>query len=356
MLNCRGRLPRDCADKIGAMPRILLTGATGYIGSHTWLALHEAGYDVVGVDNFANSSPVVLNRLAELLGAQPEFENVDVCDRAALTAVLERTPIDAVVHFAAHKAVGESMLKPLEYYRNNLGGLINVAQIMQDHGVKTLVFSSSATVYGQPETLPIREDAALSATNPYGTTKLLGEQLLRELERCDPAWRISYLRYFNPVGAHPSGRIGEDPRGTPNNLMPYITQVAIGAREHLRVFGNDYDTPDGTGVRDYIHVLDLAEGHVAALRHLMGGGSSHTVNLGTGQGYSVLQLVNAFEAASGRAVPYRVVARRPGDVAACYADPSLAERLLGWRAKRGLSDMCSHAWGWQRDNPRGFSS
>jgi UDP-glucose 4-epimerase len=338
------------------MPRILLTGATGYIGSHTWLALHEAGYEVVGVDNFANSSPVVLDRLAELLGMRPVFEDVDVCDRVALTAVLERTPIDAVVHFAAHKAVGESMMKPLEYYRNNLGGLINTAQVMQDHGVKTLVFSSSATVYGQPETLPIREDAVLSATNPYGTTKLLGEQLLRELERCDPAWRISYLRYFNPVGAHPSGRIGEDPRGTPNNLMPYITQVAIGTREHLRVFGNDYDTSDGTGVRDYIHVLDLAEGHVAALRHLLGGGSSHTVNLGTGQGYSVLQLVEAFEAASGRAVPYRVVARRPGDVAACYADPSLAQGLLGWGAKRGLNDMCSDAWAWQRDNPRGFSS
>jgi UDP-glucose 4-epimerase len=355
MVDCRGRPRRNVADKIAAMPRILLTGATGYIGSHTWLVLHDAGYDVVGVDNFANSSPVVLDRLAELLGTKPVFEKVDVCDRAALTAVLERTPIDAAVHFAAHKAVGESMQKPLDYYRNNLGGLINVAQVMQDRGVKTLVFSSSATVYGQPESLPIREDAPLSATNPYGTTKLIGEQLLRELERCDPAWRISYLRYFNPVGAHPSGRIGEDPRGTPNNLMPYITQVAIGAREHLRVFGNDYDTPDGTGVRDYIHVCDLAEGHVAALRHLMGGGSSHTVNLGTGQGYSVLELVKAFEAASGRPVPYRIVERRPGDVAACYADPALALTLLGWKAKHGLSAMCEHAWAWQRDNPRGFS-
>jgi UDP-glucose 4-epimerase len=356
MVDCRGGPRREGADKIGAMPRILLTGATGYIGSHTWLALHDAGYDVVGVDNFANSSPVVLERLAELLGTRPVFEKVDVCDRAALSAVLDRASVDAVVHFAAHKAVGESMTMPLEYYRNNLGGLINVAQVMQDHGVKTMVFSSSATVYGQPESLPIREDAPLSATNPYGTTKLLGEQLLRELERCDAAWRISYLRYFNPVGAHPSGRIGEDPRGVPNNLMPYVTQVAVGSREYLQVFGNDYDTPDGTGVRDYIHVLDLAEGHVAALRHLIAGGASHTVNLGTGQGYSVLQLVKAFEAASGRPVPYRIVGRRPGDVAACYADPTLAHRLLGWQASRGLDQMCAHAWTWQRDNPRGFSN
>jgi UDP-glucose 4-epimerase len=338
------------------VPRILLTGATGYIGSHTWLALLNAGFDVVGVDNFANSSLRVLERVAELAGRRPMFERVDVCDHDALEAVFKVQPIDAVVHFAAHKAVGESMQKPLEYYRNNLGGLVNTARVMDGHGVRTLVFSSSATVYGQPEQLPITEDAVLSATNPYGTTKLMGEQLLRELEHNQPDWRVAYLRYFNPVGAHPSGRIGEHPGGVPNNLMPYVTQVAVGALEYLRVFGDDYDTPDGTGVRDYIHVVDLAEGHVAALRHLLAGGASHTVNLGTGQGRSVLEVVRTFEAASGRKVPYRVLPRRPGDVAACYADPSLAHRLLGWHARHTLHDMCAHAWAWQRDNPNGFST
>lgn len=338
------------------MPRILLTGATGYIGSHTWLALIEAGFDVVGVDNFCNSSPRVLERLARLARRTPVFERADVCEHGALHGVFDRHAIDAVVHFAAHKAVGESVSKPLEYFRNNLGGLINTARVMQEHAVRTLVFSSSATVYGQPERLPITEDAPLSATNPYGTTKLIGEQLLRELERCQAGWRVAYLRYFNPVGAHPSGQIGEHPGGVPNNLMPYVSQVAVGELPHLRVFGNDYDTPDGTGVRDYIHVVDLAEGHVAALRHLLSGGASHTVNLGTGQGSSVLEVVRAFEAASGRPVPYRVEARRPGDVAACYADPTLAERLLGWRARLGLRDMCAHAWAWQRDNPKGYSA
>jgi UDP-glucose 4-epimerase len=336
------------------VPRILLTGATGYIGSHTWLALQEAGFDVVGADNFANSSPLVLERLAELAGRQPVFERVDVCDAAALHAVFERHPIDAVVHFAAHKAVGESVQKPLEYYRNNIGGLINTAQAMQHHGVHTLVFSSSATVYGNPDRLPITEDAPLAATSPYGTTKLVGEQLLRDLERNQPHWRVSYLRYFNPVGAHPSGRIGEHPGGIPNNLMPYVTQVAVGKLEYLRVFGDDYDTPDGTGVRDYIHVVDLAEGHVAALRHLLDGGASHTVNLGTGHGSSVLEVVRTFERASGCAVPYRVLPRRPGDVAACYADCSLANRLLGWRARHHLDAMCADAWAWQRGNPQGY--
>ena len=338
------------------MACILLTGATGYIGSHTWLALQEAGFDVVGVDNFANSSPLVLQRLAELSGRTPVFERVDVCDFDALQAVFARHAIDAVVHFAAHKAVGDSVARPLEYYRNNIGGLICVARVMEAHGVHALVYSSSATVYGEPQTLPITEDAPLSATNPYGTTKLLGEQLLRELERCQPRWRIASLRYFNPVGAHPSGRIGEHPGGVPNNLMPYVSQVAVGALDHLRVFGDDYDTPDGTGVRDYIHVVDLAEGHVASLRHLLGGGASHTVNLGTGHGTSVLEVVRAFEAASGRAVPYRVHPRRPGDVAACYADCSLAQRLLAWHTRYGLHDMCAHAWAWQRDNPRGYST
>jgi len=342
------------ADKIHLVPRILLTGATGYIGSHTWLALLEAGFDVVGVDNFANSSPKVLERLAELARGEPVFERADVCDPAALQAVFERHRIDAVVHFAAHKAVGESVSKPLEYYRNNIGGLINAARVMDAHGVHKLVFSSSATVYGQPEKLPITEDSRLATTNPYGTTKLISEQLLRDLEQHQPQWRVAYLRYFNPVGAHPSGRIGEHPGGVPNNLMPYVSQVAIGTLEYLRVFGNDYDTPDGTGVRDYIHVVDLAEGHVAALRHLLDGGGSHTVNLGTGQGHSVLEVVRTFEQASGRPVPYRVLPRRAGDVAACYADVSLAQRLLGWRARHSLREMCADAWAWQSANPRGY--
>jgi UDP-glucose 4-epimerase len=338
------------------MPRILLTGAAGYIGSHTWVALHEAGHEVVGVDNFSNSSPAVLQRLEELLGRTPVFEQADVCDPLAMARLLRQHPVDAVVHFAAHKAVGESAQKPLEYFRNNLGGLVNVAQAMRDHGCTRLVFSSSATVYGDPRSLPIAEDAPLSATNPYGLTKLMGEQMLRELERCDTAWRIAYLRYFNPVGAHASGRIGEDPRGTPNNLMPYVAQVAVGKRAALQVFGNDYDTPDGTGVRDYIHVMDLAEGHVAALRHLLDGKPSITVNLGTGRGYSVLEVVQAFQQASGRPVPHQVVPRRPGDVAACYADPARAQALLGWRATRDLAAMCADAWRWQSGNPQGFGS
>jgi len=336
------------------MPCILLTGATGYIASHTWLALQAAGFDVVGVDNFANSSPLVLPRLERLGGQAPVFVEADVCDKAAMESVFDTHRIDAVVHFAAHKAVGESTQKPLEYYRNNLGGLVNVAQVMQSHGVQRLVFSSSATVYGQPETLPITENSALSATNPYGTTKLMGEEMLRELERCTPAWAVACLRYFNPVGAHESGDIGEDPRGTPNNLMPYVAQVAVGKRPFLQVFGSDYATPDGTGVRDYIHVMDLADGHVAALRYLLERGKSITVNLGTGQGYSVLEVIKAFEQASGRAVPHQIAGRRPGDVAACYADPSLARELLGWSATRGLAQMCADTWRWQSRNPQGY--
>jgi len=336
------------------MPCILLTGATGYIASHTWLALQDAGFEVVGVDNFANSSPRVLQRLESLGGRKPVFVQADVCDKAAMEQVFDAHRIDAVVHFAAHKAVGESTQKPLEYYRNNLGGLVNVAQVMQSHGVQRLVFSSSATVYGQPDKLPLTESSPLSATNPYGTTKLMGEQMLRELERCIPAWAVAYLRYFNPVGAHESGDIGEDPRGTPNNLMPYVAQVAVGKRPFLQVFGSDYPTPDGTGVRDYIHVMDLADGHVAALRHLLERGTSLTVNLGTGRGYSVLEVIQAFEQASGRAVPHQIVARRPGDVAACYADPSLARELLGWSATRGLAQMCADTWRWQSRNPQGY--
>lgn len=334
---------------------VLLTGAAGYIASHTWLALQEAGYRVVGVDNFSNSSPRVLERLAELSAAPIEFERGDVGDAAQMDEIFERYRPSAVVHFAAYKAVGESVSQPLAYYRNNIGGLINICEVMKRHGCSRFVFSSSATVYGAPEQLPLREDAPTSATNPYGATKLMGEQILRDLGVADPAWQTACLRYFNPVGAHASGRIGEDPRGTPNNLMPYVAQVAVGRRDKLSVFGDDYATPDGTGVRDYIHVTDLAEGHVAALRRLLEHAGSLTVNLGTGQGYSVLDLVRAYEAASGRSVPYEIVPRRAGDVAACWADPALARELLGWEAKLDLARMCEDSWRWQHSNPQGFN-
>jgi UDP-glucose 4-epimerase len=334
---------------------ILLTGASGYIASHTWLALQQAGFEVVGVDDFSNSSPAVLDRLFELSGRAPVFERADVCDSAAMASLFVRHRIDACVHFAALKAVGESTQKPLAYYSNNLGGLLTMCRVMQQHAVKRFVYSSSATVYGDPQQLPIPETAPLQATNPYGQTKLMGELMLRDLQASDPAWQTAVLRYFNPVGAHESGRIGEDPRGTPNNLMPYVAQVAVGRRERLQVFGNDYDTPDGTGVRDYIHVSDLAEGHVAALRRLFDGPGSLTVNLGTGRGHSVLEVVHAYAAASGRELPYDIVPRRPGDVAACYADPVLAKNLLGWHARLDLQRMCEDSWRWQSMNPNGFA-
>jgi UDP-glucose 4-epimerase len=336
------------------MATVLLTGATGYIASHTWLALQQAGYRVVGVDNFSNSSPVVLERLAELSGAPIEFERADVGDAQALDGVFASYRPDAVVHFAAYKAVGESVSQPLAYYRNNLGGLVNTCEAMQRHGCARIVFSSSATVYGTPDTLPLREGAATSSTNPYGATKLMGEQILRDVGTANPSWQTACLRYFNPVGAHESGRIGEDPRGTPNNLMPYVAQVAVGRRAKLSVFGSDYATADGTGVRDYIHVTDLAEGHVAAVRWLLANPGSLTVNLGTGRGYSVLELVRAYEAASGRPIPYELVARRPGDVAACWADPTLARQTLGWEARLDLARMCEDSWRWQQLNPNGF--
>jgi len=335
--------------------RVLLTGATGYIASHTWLALAAAGYEGVGIDNFVNSSAEVLARLQALGGKAPDFVEADVRDKATLETVFASQPIDAVVHFAALKAVGESTAKPLAYFANNVGGLLSLCEVMAAHGCKTIVFSSSATVYGKPERLPIDEDAPLSTTSPYGATKLMGEEILREVQAADPSWAVALLRYFNPVGAHESGMIGEDPRGTPNNLMPYVTQVAVGKRDRLRVFGNDYDTPDGTGVRDYIHVQDLADGHVAALRYLLDAKRSITANLGTGRGYSVLELVRAFERASGRDVPCEIVARRPGDVDACYADPSRARRLLGWQARRDIDAMCADSWRWQRMNPNGYS-
>jgi UDP-glucose 4-epimerase len=333
---------------------ILLTGATGYIASHTWLALWQAGFDVVGVDDFRNSSPHVLERLAGLGGRTPVFERADVCDAAAMAGVFARHRIAATVHFAALKAVGESVAQPLAYFRNNIDGLLTVCETMRAHSVGRFVFSSSATVYGEPQQLPLTEDAPLNATSPYGHTKLMGEQILAALGASDPAWQTAVLRYFNPVGAHDSGRIGEDPRGTPNNLMPYVSQVAVGRREKLSVWGQDYDTPDGTGVRDYIHVVDLAEGHVAALRRLLGHPGSFTVNLGTGRGHSVLEVVAAFAAASGRTVAYDIQPRRPGDVAACWADPARARDLLGWQARLDLSRMCADTWRWQLNNPRGY--
>jgi UDP-glucose 4-epimerase len=336
------------------MATILLTGATGYIGSHTWLALLQAGFEVVGIDDFSNSSPEVLKRLAQLSGQEPVLVRASVTDEAALDRLFTTHTIDAVVHFAAYKAVGESTAKPLEYYANNLGGLVTTCAVMRRHGCKRFVFSSSATVYGDPQSLPITETAPLQATNPYGRTKLFCEQILADLGAADDQWQTGCLRYFNPVGAHPSGQIGEDPRGTPNNLMPYVAQVAVGRRPSLQIFGGDYPTPDGTGVRDYIHVEDLAAGHVAALNRLLGAPGSFTVNLGTGQGHSVLEVVQAYERASGRTIPCEIVARRAGDIAACYADPAVAHDLLGWRARHGLDRMCADSWRWQSLNPQGF--
>ncbi|PAJ77209.1 UDP-glucose 4-epimerase GalE [Burkholderia ubonensis] len=333
---------------------ILVTGGAGYIGSHTAVELLDHGYDVVIVDNLVNSKAESVRRVAQITGKTPAFHQVDVCDEAALGEVFDAHPITGAIHFAALKSVGESVAKPLEYYQNNIGGLLTVLKVMRERNVKQFVFSSSATVYGVPERSPIDESFPLSATNPYGQSKLIAEQVLRDLELSDPSWRIATLRYFNPVGAHASGLIGEDPAGIPNNLMPYVAQVAVGKLAKLRVFGSDYPTPDGTGVRDYIHVVDLAQGHIAALDALVKRDASFVVNLGTGQGYSVLEVVRAFEKASGRPVPYELVARRPGDVAECYANPQAAADVIGWRAKFGLDEMCVDHWRWQENNPNGF--
>jgi UDP-glucose 4-epimerase len=333
---------------------ILLTGGAGYIGSHTFVSLTQAGYRPVILDNFANSHPAVLERLQAITGHAALCERGDVLDTPWVEAVLRRHAIAGVIHFAGDKAVGESVAKPLKYYHNNIGGAVSLMQAMENSGCDKLVFSSSATVYGQPERLPISEDSPRSHTNPYGHTKLVIEDMLAAQCVAQPSWRVAVLRYFNPVGAHPSGLIGEDPQGIPNNLMPYITQVAMGSRPCLQVFGNDYDTDDGTGVRDYIHVCDLAEGHVAALKALLEQGRGLTVNLGTGQGHSVLQVVRAFEAASGRPVPYRFLPRRAGDVAKVWADPARAQELLHWRASRSLDEMCADAWRWQSRNPNGY--
>ena len=333
---------------------ILVTGGTGYIGSHTVVELLAAGKDVLILDNYANSSPKVLERIAKICGRAPAFREGDIRDVDGLRALFAAHRIEAVIHFAGLKAVGESVEQPLTYYDNNVNGTLCLLQAMRQAGVRRLVFSSSATVYGDPHRVPIREDFPLQATNPYGRSKLMVEEMLRDLQRAEADWQIAILRYFNPVGAHPSGLIGENPNGIPNNLMPFVAQVAVGKRAQLSVFGNDYPTPDGTGVRDYIHVVDLAQGHLAALAALARSGQSLTVNLGTGQGYSVLDMVRAFEAASGRPVPYQIVARRAGDIATCYADPQLAGELLGWQARRGIGEMCADAWRWQSKNPDGL--
>ena len=336
--------------------KILVTGGAGYIGSHTTLELLKAGHDVVVVDNLCNSSEESLRRVAELVGKAPKFYNLDIRDEAALDKVVAaEKPFDATIHFAALKAVGESTQVPLKYYENNLGGTFTLLKVLSAHNCKNIVFSSSATVYGQPQSVPIREDFPTpGCTNPYGWTKLMMEQVFRDVQKADPEWNTVILRYFNPIGAHESGRIGEDPAGIPNNLLPYVAQVAVGRLKELNVFGNDYPTPDGTGIRDYIHVVDLAIGHLRAIEKLAEKPGFKIYNLGTGNGYSVLQIVKAFEAASGRKVPYVIKPRRPGDIAECWADPSLAAKELHWKAERGIEKMCEDLWRWQSQNPYGF--
>lgn len=335
--------------------RILVTGGAGYIGSHTCVALLEAGHEIVVVDNLANSKLEALRRVQKLTGRTLEFLRVDLLDSPGLSAAFAGPTPTAVIHFAALKAVGESVQKPLEYYWNNVAGTVNLLHVMRQHGCKNLVYSSSCTVYGEPKQVPITEDQpTASAESPYGWSKLMTEQIMRDVQASDPAWNVALLRYFNPVGAHPSGDIGEDPQGIPNNLMPFITQVAVGRLKGLRVFGNDYPTPDGTGVRDYIHVVDLAAAHLRAVEKLSERPGVVTFNLGTGRGSSVLEVIAAFERATGVKIPFEVVERRPGDVTAAYADPSKARRELGWQAQYTLEDMCRDGWKWQQQNPRGY--
>lgn len=334
---------------------VLLTGGAGYIGTHTAVELLEAGHDVVVADSLVNSHEEALRRVEHITGRAVAFHHADCTDPDALRRVLSAHEVDAVVHLAGLKAVGESVAQPLRYYRNNLDALLTLAEVMGEFGLRDLVFSSSATVYGDPDTVPIPENAGLESTNPYGNTKLFIEQMLRDLAAADPSLRIIALRYFNPIGAHPSGLIGEDPQGVPNNLFPYIAQVAAGRREHLNVFGDDYDTSDGTGVRDYLHVVDLARGHVAALDHLADRPGYRVYNLGTGRGTSVLECVRLFEEATGVHVPYRVIERRPGDIAVCYADPTAAGHDIGWKAQFTVADACADAWRWQSANPHGFA-
>lgn len=333
---------------------ILVTGGAGYIGSHTCVELLNAGYEVVVADNLCNSSEEALIRVKQITGKELKFYKVDLLWEKELTEIFQKEDIDMVIHFAGLKAVGESVQKPLEYYYNNITGTLILLKVMTQFQVKNIVFSSSATVYGNPATVPIREDFPLSVTNPYGRTKLMLEEIFRDLYNADKEWNIMLLRYFNPIGAHESGMIGEDPQGIPNNLVPYITQTAVGKYKEVGVFGNDYDTPDGSGVRDYIHVVDLAAGHVKAARKLKELGGIHTYNLGTGVGYSVFDMIRAFSKVCGREIPYAVKPRRPGDIAVCYADASLAKKELDWSAVRGLDEMCEDSWRWQKNNPRGY--
>ena len=340
---------------------VLVTGGAGYIGSHACVELLLNGYEVIVVDNLCNSSRASLDRVAMITGKAPKFYLADIGDKSALERVFSDHPIDSVMHFAGLKAVGESVSMPLRYYENNISGTLTLLEVMSSAGVKSIIFSSSATVYGDPARVPIREDSPLGPTNPYGRTKLMIEEILRDIWKADASWNIVLLRYFNPVGAHRTGLIGEDPRGLPNNLMPYITRVAAGRLDELSVFGDDYPTKDGTGVRDYIHVVDLVQGHIAALRvqgsrqrEKEGYARVLTYNLGTGKGFSVIEMVRAFEKASGRKIRYRITGRRPGDIAVCYADPQLANEELGWRAERGIEEMCADAWRWQSMNPEGY--
>lgn len=334
---------------------ILVTGGAGYIGSHTCVQLLNDGYEVTVVDNLSNSSAESLERVGQITGKKVQFYEKDLLDKSALRQIFSENKFDAVIHFAGLKAVGESVALPLRYYQNNLISTMNLCEVMAEFDVKKLVFSSSATVYGVPKTVPIKEDFPLSCTNPYGRTKLMIEEMLRDFAVADNDWDIAILRYFNPVGAHESGMIGEDPKDIPNNLMPYVAQTAVGKREYVHVFGNDYDTPDGTGVRDYIHVIDLADGHLLALKKIENHVGVVTYNLGTGHGYSVLDMIAAFSKACGKQVPYKIEARRPGDIATCYADPAYAKAELGFEAKRNLEDMCRDTWNWQSKNPNGYS-
>ncbi|QQP69565.1 UDP-glucose 4-epimerase GalE [Carnobacterium sp. CS13] len=333
---------------------ILVTGGAGYIGSHTTVELLNAGYEVVIVDDYSNSKPEVLKRIKKITGKEFSFHEVNILDKAALEEVFQAHELDAVIHFAGYKAVGESVAEPLKYYHNNLTGTFVLAELMGKYNVKKMVFSSSATVYGMNNVSPLTEDLPLSTTNPYGTTKMMIEQILQDIYKADPSWSIALLRYFNPIGAHESGRIGEDPNGIPNNLMPYITQVAVGKRDQLSVFGSDYDTPDGTGVRDYIHVVDLAKGHLKAVEKVLATEQIEAYNLGTGQGYSVLDVVTNFEKATGQKVPYALVDRRPGDIGTCYSDATKAAVELGWKSSYDLEEMCRDSWRWQENNPNGY--
>lgn len=336
------------------MKTILVTGGTGYIGSHTCVELIQAGYNVVIVDNLYNSSKEVLNRIEALTKVMPKFYEEDILNKEGMRKIFKENKIDAVIHFAGYKAVGESVAIPITYYQNNVAGSLNLYEVMKEEGCKVLCFSSSATVYGDPHTVPITEDFPLSTTNPYGTTKLFNERILEDICASDSEWSVVLLRYFNPIGAHKSGLIGETPNGIPNNLVPYIAQVATGQRDFLRVWGNDYDTVDGTGVRDYIHVVDLALGHIKAIEYALKNKGAEKVNLGTGNGYSVLQVKDAYEKASGKEIPFQIMDRRPGDIATCYADTAKAKELLGWQAQYGIDDMCKDSWNFQSKNPEGI--